>query len=111
MILNLPSVAILGFSPYFKGFIKPTESYGTVGRECRSFYNINKKKMQSQSQSPKKKKKKPLENKRPPKKRRLPRNYIREKKDDRSQIASVGRVQIVLNRPHGQLNLAENKFR
>ena len=54
----------------------------------------------------------PLENEDPsktktPRKRRLPRDYIREKKDDRSHNASLGRVLVVLNRPHDQLNLVE----
>lgn len=34
----------------------------------------------------------------------------REKKDDRSHNASLGRVLIVLNRPHRQLNLGEKHF-
>ena len=46
----------------------------------------------------------PLENEdpskqRPPRKRRDPRNYIHEKKDDRSQNASLGHALIVLIDP------------
>ena len=49
-------------------------------------------------------------NQRPPKKRRIVRNYIREKKDDRLHNASLGSVLIVFNRPHVQLNLAGKNF-
>ena len=47
---------------------------------------------------------------RPPRRRRLARNYIRERKDYRLHNASLGCVLIVFNRPHVQLNLAAKKL-